>query len=294
MRFRCLLLLLVLTCSMASAARTLTAQSGTVIRPAPQNSVPAAQSRQPFDADLALNELITHMVLRHLPHTWSRDKDWGHQQERWDGIKWKLDGWQVKTKRRKKSVNHGTWKKYSATLIDPQRQFDVKMTNIHQNAQQQLAFQLTFATRIRLQARQTEWVKGVQLYSLSAEGQAAIRLTVDMVLGMALDPTKFPPDLVFSPRATAAEIAVDDFRIDRISKLGGEFAIQVTKLARRELDDEIAEKEIELVQKINKEIEEDRDKLRISMSKAISSQWGEKAKPFLPKPIQQAVQAADR
>ncbi len=239
-------------------------------------------STEPFDADHKLNELLTRLVLKEMPHQYERNKGWGAQDERWDGIKWDHDGWEIKTHSRRKLVNHGTWRKYSASLADPKHQFDVTVTNIHQTANERMGFQVNFMTKLNLFARQAEWVKGVQLYSLSAEGHATVRLTVDIEMAIALDPTRIPPDLIFLPTSTAADLIVDDFRIDRISKLGGEFAIQVTRLARKELDDEIAEKELELVTKINKAIDKNADDLRVSLADALESKWAEAAKPYLP------------
>ena len=212
----------------------------------------------------------------------------GKQKERWDGLKIERDGLRIKTKRRKKLVNHGSWKKYSAELIDAKNQFDVSVTNVRQTPAKKLAFQINFATRVKLHARQAKWVKGVQMYSLSADGHATIRLSVDMELGISLMPGDFPPDVKFEPRALSADLIVDDFRIDRVSKLGGEFAQMVTRLARKELDSEIEEKEIELVEKINKEIAEESDKLQLSLSDALKSKWADQAKPFLPDEILKA------
>lgn len=260
------------------------------------SSVPSqpASSRQPFNVDESLNRLITQLVLKHMPHSYTRDKEWGKQDERWDGIKWKRDGWRVKTKRRKKLVNHGTWKKYTASLADPKNQFDVTMTNIRQTADHKLAFRLTFTSRLKLHARQSKWVKGVQMYSLSADGKASVRLAIDIRLGISLDTKQFPPDVIFTPEAAAADIQVDEFRIDRISKLGGEFAQQITRLARKEMDQEIAEKEVKLVSKINGEINDHRDDLRLSLSEALGSKWAEKAQPYLPSDVKEAVQASQR
>ena len=259
----------------------------------PALSIPAPpiapDATQPFDADHKLNQLITRLVLKEMPHQYERNKGWGAQDERWDGIKWDHDGWEIRTHRRKKLVNHGMWRKYSASLADPEHQFDVTVTNIHQTANDRLGFQINFMTRLNLFARQAEWVKGVQLYSLSATGHATVRLTVDIEMEIALDPTRLPPDVIFQPRATSADLIVDEFRIDRISKLGGEFAIQVTNLARKELDDEIAEKEVELVTKINKAIDKNADDLRVSLADAMQSKWTDAARPFLPAAIKKAV-----
>lgn len=261
--------------------------------PVPVTASPAlsiANPSAPIDAGRKLNQLITRLVLKSMPHEYERNKGWGAQVERWDGIKWYRDGWEIKTHSRRKMVNHGTWKKYSAALADPQHQFDVTVTNFHQTRDERLGFQVNFMTKLDLFARQAEWVKGVQLYSLSAEGHATVRLTLDMDMAITLDPSRLPPDLIFNPNARRADLVVDEFRIDRISKLGGEFAIQVTRLARKELDDEIAEKEIELVTKINSAIEKNADDLRLSLADALQTTWADAARPFLPRSVTQAAE----
>jgi hypothetical protein len=285
----CALLLLLCT-----AARSVPALAQLAPLPAPvQPAAPvAAAVPVPFDADPRINQLITRLVLQEMPHRYERNKGWGAQAERWDGIQWEQDGWEIKTHRRKKMVNHGTWRKYSASLADPETQFDVSVTNIHQTASQRLGLQVNFSTRLNLFARQSEWVKGVQLYSLSAEGKARIRMTLEMEMGIALDPARFPPDVVFRPHVTAADLTVDEFRIDRVSKLGGEFAIQVTQLARKELDEEIRKKQSELVDRINREIERNSDDLRLSLPDARKSKWADAAEPFLPAGILEAAPPA--
>ena len=51
-----------------------------------------------------------------------------------------------------------------------------------------------------------------------------------------IDVKNFPPDLIFSPTITDAEITIEEFRLDRVSKLGGEVAQQLTRRARKELE----------------------------------------------------------
>lgn len=239
--------------------------------------------------DHRLDQLITKWVLGQMPHVYQRDKNWGNQVERWDGIKWDTKGGRILTKRRKKMVNHGTWRQYSAELLDPRQQFSVRLTNVRKTPDDRLAFRLEFQSKVKLLARQSEWLKGVQIYSLSAEGKAKVHLMVEMSLDIQLDPSTFPPDLIFSPSAESADIVVSEFRIDRISKVGGEFAEQVTRLARHELDQVIAKKKIELVEKINHEIEEEKDQLRISLAEALNSKWAEQVEPHLPIRIKKAV-----
>ena len=48
-------------------------------------------------------------------------------------------------------------------------------------------------------------------------------------------------------------------------------------------------KQAELVQKINREIEEERDNLRLSLDEGIKSKWAEIAMPYLPEYIKAAA-----
>ncbi len=253
-------------------------------------SPPSAAQRQRLDAGESLNELITGLVLQQMPHQYVRDKDWGKQEERFDGIRLRREGWRIETKRKKKQVNHGTWRKYSAELLDPRRQFFVSVGNIHQTPDDRLGFDVDFKSPLKLFGRQSKWVSGVQLYSISAEGKADVRLRVQLKMDIDVDPNQWPPDLVFRPRATAATLHVDEFRIDRISKLGGEFAQQITRAVRDSLDDEIAEKEIELVEKINREFDKHAAKLRLSLVDAVKLKWAKTAMPYLPPAVRAAMQ----
>lgn len=256
-----------------------------------QSAANNSNARQSIDAGESIDRILTQLALDAIPHSYTDDKKWGKQEERWDGIKWKRDGLRISTKRRKKMVNHGTWRKYSTEFINPKEEFSVQVKDLHKLDNGKTGFNLHFTAHLKLSARQSKWVKGVQLYSLSAEGHTKIRLAVACELGITMDITKFPPDLIFQPKAIDADVVVDEFRIDRISKAGGEFAQQMTRAVRKQLDEKIAEKEVKLVEKINKQLTKKKDKLRLSISDAVSSKFATKeARALLPVDIQKAIE----
>lgn len=266
--------------------------------PPPANAKPALTGIQPLkalpkdsptDASEKLNQLITQMVLNNIPHTFDEDKDWGGTSERWDGVRFRLDGLQIKTNRKKKEVRHGTWKKYSAQLIDPRESFTIEIKNLRELPGETIGFDIVCAADIALEGRQSKWVKGVQLYSLSATGHAKIGLTINIELTVSADTKNFPPDLVFTPVATAADLDVREFRIDRVSKAGGEFAQQVSKAVRSKLDEKIETEEDKLVEKINKKIADKQDRLRLSISDALNNKWLNKVRGILPASVKQVV-----
>lgn len=258
----------------------------------PQLAVDPAQPES-VDAGEAIDRVLTKLVLDSIPHSYEENKDWGKTAERWDGIKWKREGLKVSTKRRKKTVNHGTWKKYSAELIDPNNEFSIEVKNLRKLPNGKTGFDVHFVAHLKLHGRQSKWVKGVQLYSLSADGHAKVRLAVGCELGITLNITQFPPDLVFSPLATSAELEVTEFRIDRISKAGGELAQQFTRAARKSLDRKVREKQSKLVKKINQKLTEQKDDLRLSVSKAVRSRFAAPAMHALPDSIQRALSKPD-
>ena len=267
------------------AAQSLPKQTSTTPS-LPDRSKPEATSA---DAGEELDSLITDMVLEAIPHTFKEDKDWGGQDERWDGIKIRREGLKIKTKRRKKMVNHGTWKKYSAKLLNPEEEFSIAVKNMRETDDEKVAFDVHFSAHLAIDGRQSKWVKGVQLYSFSAQGHTKVRLVVGVELGVTMDINHFPPDLVFVPVAKQANLTVDEFRIDRVSKAGGEFAQQVTKGARKSLDEKLAEKQDKLVEKINKEFTKNQSKLRLSVADALKSKWTKSAQAFMPATVREAL-----
>ncbi len=244
------------------------------------------------DAGEEIDALLTKMVLGHLPHQFEQDKDWGKQAERFDGLRVRRKGLQIRTKRKKKMVNHGNWKKFGASLVDPDQKFSVSVKNMREADDGKVAFDLHCRSDLKIDGRVAKWVKGVQLYSLSLQGKARVNLAVTIELETVMDVTKFPPDLIFRPQTTSAHLEVEEFRIDRISKIGGEVAQQATQWARRAIDAKIATEEAKLVEKINRDLKKNQKKLRLSLHDAVSSKWSQVATGFMPADVQAAMRSA--
>ena len=252
---------------------------------------PPAKTSTPTRADAGedIDKVLTKLVLENIPHDFHETKDWGGQDERWDGVKIRREGLKIETQRRMKMVNHGTWKKYSAQLRNPNEEFTIQVKNMRETVDDKLAFDVHFLAHLNLDGRQSKWIKGVQLYSVGVEGHAKIRLVVSMELEVKMGGAKFPPDIVFVPRAIDAELVLDDFRIDRIGKVGGEFAQQVSKGIRSKLDEKVAQKKVKLLDKINRQLTKKQDELRISIADAMKTKWTNSAKAFLPDSIQASL-----
>ena len=244
----------------------------------PQDASANAQSaEQPDDDAKQLDDFLTRLALDSMPVRYVEDKDWGKQSERWDGVKVSFKNGRLRTKRRKKLVNHGTWDRYEVSLVDPEKSFAVQMNNFKETDADRVTFDVVITAKVDVMARQAKWVKGMQLYSISADGSADVQLSISASLGSRMDVSKFPPDITFDPRIEDAKIKLANFRIDRVSKAGGEFAQQVTRIVKSKIDKKIASKEDKLVEKLNAKIEKSRDRLTLSAHDALKSKWAQAA-----------------
>jgi hypothetical protein len=240
--------------------------------------------------NVKLNELITRFVKAEIPPTYSDNRKWNGQVRQYDGLKFRREGLKLETKRRWKMVNHGTWQKFSIGLVDPDKSIDVQVLNVKQKADGTINFDLQFQGHFWMQARQAKWVYDVQLYSISADAEANVTLTLNCDLNVDMDSRGTQRALVFSPKITHTTIAIDEFKVHRVSKLGGEFAQQVTKAMEDWIEEHRVEQEQKLVEKLNTQIEKKSGKLRLTVGKIVNNSFVQQFVPYLDKKIGQSFQ----
>jgi len=249
-----------------------------------------AEEIENVDAGADIDALITKIVLENIPHDFKEEDDWGMQELRWNGVDIRREGLKLRTHRRKKMVNHGTWKKYQVALLNPEEQFSISVKNMREAEEGKMALDVHVAANLKIDGRQAKWVKGVQLYNVSIDGKTKVNLKATIELRSLMDVTKFPPDIIFRPAATAVDISIEDFRIDRISKLGGEVTQQITRFARGAIEKRLEKEEAKTLKKLNEEFTKNADKLKLSLHDAMSNKWYAAAKKFMPADVKEAME----
>jgi len=222
----------------------------------------------------SLSGLIATIIRENLPDQYESKDGWGETKEVWAGVDVRRDGWQIKTKRRKKQVNHGTWKLYRVRIVEPEKELHIDLQNIRELPNGRVEFDLTADARLEVFARLAQWELGVQLISLSVNAEARTQFRVRCNLGLKLDPTRLPPDVLLDPLVNQADLRLVDFRVKRISQIGGSVARELGDQARSLLDKELAKQNEKLPGKINRQIEKNRDQLRLSVQDLLTSRWG--------------------
>ena len=217
--------------------------------------------------------LIRSILLGNLPREYENAKNWGQTKRRWDGLHVSLDGLRVDTKRRWKEVNHGTWTRYRAWLIDPENSLQIHLTEARRAENQAAVFDLIVDARIGATGRLSEWNRGIQLYSFSADADGKVRLHVSCEMGLRLDATKLPPDVLLAPKVTNAKLDLLEFRLHRISDADGPLVREFGEELHDELNREIQDQRVKLVEKLNRALEKNRDHMRLSVRDLVAGGW---------------------
>ncbi len=236
---------------------------------APQASAAAPAPEQRADA---LDALLRKLVLELLPKEYVDDDDWGQTEEFITGLDIERDGLKIETRRRRKQLNHGTWERYEVSLTDSTK-FDLQVKNLRTLEDARLAFDVHLQLPLRVVARQSQWRRGVQLYSVHADAEMLVRVEVQCVTAIIIDTASFPPAIVMKPTVSAARARLADFELHRVSKLGGDAAEELGRAARGRIERRIAAKDEKLTRKINEQLAQREEVMRLSWASLAESGW---------------------
>lgn len=222
----------------------------------------------PVRQDLASPNVIywlSKMIRANLPPVYEDARKWGHQKEVWDGVDFELDGLRVKTHSKRKLVNDGTWTQYRLATVEPENRMSIQFHRLEVGAGDgKVHFDVSVELLLDVFGRLSQWVRDVQLISLSANADAVCRFTVKGTVDFKLNPLQFPPDITIKPRVDQARIDVVYFRVRRISQLGGPLAKHLGHGLKRMLDEKLEESNAKLADKINLQLEKKAERMAFS------------------------------
>ena len=214
---------------------------------------------------------------KHIPRTMSGDKNWGDTKRIWAGVKMRMDGFKLRTNRRYRELEQGRWIKYEVTLPDvpPAIEISDASPNIDvTTGEQGWTITSSVVSPMEFEARVQRWNLGVKLFSVTVRGKARIRLNSTLLLGFHANYGEIPPGLVIAPSVQKAELVMEHFEVDRVSKIGGDVAEQWGELLEDILIDRLVKRQNEkLVVKLNQLINKEQDELKLSFSDWLEN-WG--------------------
>lgn len=228
--------------------------------------------------DSGLSEFVTGVVRTHLPENYEKRKNWDNTTAVFDHLEVERKGLKIETRRKYKQANHGTWTMYRITFPKPE-ELQVRITNIRQLEDGRAGFDVEFSTPLDLFGRLSEWQRGIQLISLSADCSARVHLQATCATRVKLERNgKLIPDVQLEPEVISAKLEMTEFRLHRLSQLHGPLAKHLGTEAREIIEDELASRNAELPAKLNKQLAKQHDKLRLSLTDLANSKFGDLTK----------------
>ncbi len=212
---------------------------------------------------------LVDVAAQHMPHEYEGDDDWGKTKRVWAGVHIRREGLELKTHRRFKDVRHGRWVKYQLKLpllfVSDANPIQIQSVEATDNGRWRIT--TSVAAPLDFTCRIEQWNLGLQWYSVSVEGNMRVRLNCVATLAMHADYSEVPPAIFIDPQVESAELVLEHFEVNRISKLGGDVAEELGDVVEKVLQDKWLDKEnARLPDRLNKSIAKKREQLRFSMS----------------------------
>ncbi len=172
---------------------------------------------------------LKQLIRENLPESYEDNKKWDLKKEVWDGVDISNDGLKIKTKRKHKQVNHGTWTRYRLQLVDPDKNLRIQFQKLEIAQDGKVHFAVSVEMLLDVFGRLSQWVRDVQMISLSANADAICRLTIEGEVAFQLNALRLPPDIQIKPHVSVARVEILEFHVRRISQIRGPLAEQLGK-----------------------------------------------------------------
>lgn len=228
-----------------------------------------------FEKSELLDLAAYYIAKEYLPETYDDDRKWGKTAKVFSGIDFDFEDGKLRTDKKEKEVKHGDWSRYSVELDESGGDIDVEIQKFAFDENAKYTIAIEFYAPIKVHSRYSKWARGVQLVSLSADANAKVKFQLELEIQLGCLLTKIPPDLTAKIYANRAEIQLVDFKVYKVSKLGGEFAEQVSEGAEKIIRTKLAEKEEKILQKINRSLTKHQDDFRLSIADEAAEFWSD-------------------
>jgi hypothetical protein len=224
---------------------------------------PAPAASSPNVSADVVSAVAARLISEAIPREYERSKDWGRTKQITTGLRSSGNFFDFDIHRRKTEVNHGVWKKYRITLVEPEKNLDVTITNLRSIEANRFGLTLSVTARLHGWARAKVYDRGIHLIAIEADADTTAHLTLDAEFAVETVPTSaYLPGIAVRPVVSDAHLKLKDFRLNRISDLRGSLAKELGDGLRHVLEDELSGPK--LVAKLNRSIEKRRERLQLT------------------------------
>jgi hypothetical protein len=221
-----------------------------------------------------LGELVKRIIIENVPLLLEEKKGWGDQAHIFDGFKVTGKGLKARMEPRKKLVNHGLWKHYRIAVVDPPRDLVIRFPRMQYLKGKGIAFTVEVLAHAHGYFNMQQHSNGLQVFSAATEAEMDLRIVLEGLVGVRVEPTHWFPDLFLQPRVDRVTLELPNIDVERFGKMKGKVVHETGDSFRRLLEDKLNDKEDKVPEKINKEISKkwNEGTLKISLTDYLRNQ----------------------
>lgn len=250
--------------------------------PAPSAVVPSraavqVPNHERRDLTEEAQQFIRSIALLLIPQKFEDDNGWGDEKRIQSGLYVDFENGRLKTKRRWNHVNHGSWLRGSGELVDPDKTFSLKATQLPDPDADTQRYEVEVSSRLLIRGRQQQWNYGVMLWSISAEAIADLGLRATFDVKTEVVTTDKGARLRFQPQIVRAAADLKRFTLLSVSRAKGPAVRGTGELVEELIEMRIKQENRSLAARINKALLKKPDLIEIPFD--IGGWFGWNSKP---------------
>ncbi len=213
---------------------------------------------KPLHADLA--RLIHDMIVPQVPRNYEDSSEWGKMIPLPADLRLPRARRTIVMVDGRPHVPQGAWKRTKLVVEDPARDVQVRVTSLESAGRDKSRLGLEVTAALHGERQREQWVKGLRLLDLTVQADAIVVGNLDVELTARFDRSKFPPELIVTPKILQTKLELRRFDLNRIGP------VLLGEKEARDLGEELKGALQELLRQYEPEVDE---KLNQAVAKAL-------------------------
>lgn len=206
-----------------------------------------------------------------IPDKYERKKGWGKTKKIQVGFSTHSNGLIPRIRKKEKAVNHGVWKRYRVTQIEPEKNLSIQIKNLRTVSPGRIGLTLLMDSKIHGWAQAKVYNRGIHVIALTTECDTIVQLQIDCEVGIKLTASSLLFGIEVDPVVTDSRLQLKDFRLKRVGEMKGPVIKELSSSLRHVIEDVL--KPSKLTKKLNRSIDKKRDRLKFSPDKFFDTDW---------------------
>ena len=163
-----------------------------------------------------LSKLVQQAVVEKAPKKFEDKSEWGRTIPAHNNVRLPRLKRVVVEKGGKMEYPDGAWKRSFVWLDDPAKDIQIKVKDLKTVAPKTYRVKVDATVSAHGERERQQWKNGVKLIGISVQADATITAELDIEVKLAFDNTKFPPDVVVTPKVIDSKVLLDKFDLNRV------------------------------------------------------------------------------